>query len=65
VTLSVERVAFATSVKIQNISGISEDRITLYLESQEAGAGEVVNVQMNEEEDWAIVKFADRSGIRN
>jgi len=60
--ISVQKLSHSSSVRVDGVTQLSEDMITLHFENaRRSGGGEVKNV--TKYNDFAIVHFKNRNGI--
>lgn len=57
--ISVHRVAQSRTIQVHNIGDMSEDILSLYFEHKRSGGGEVAHIQVNREDECALVEVTE------
>ena len=64
VMIYVQQVFVPNSIQVFNIGTLSKDHLLLYFENSKSGGDEVIDAELNQDESYAIITFANKSGER-
>ena len=57
--MSVQKVQKSTKIQVHNIGDVDEMMLQLYFESKRSGGGDVADIQVFPQDDYAIIEFSE------
>ena len=52
-----------TYLQVYNVSALTEQMIEMYFEHERSGGGPIQEIEMNKQEDYAIISFEKYGGL--